>query len=169
LQGCNISATYATKQEKIKIMTIKNTIKLFKHLISETSKKSEIKLYGDFIEILTNVEKRNLTASEVKSLETELDALKLNSITTNKKRHFKKALQYFKKYLKDTFSLITKGYYTSLGITFGASIGLLFGIIFLLSLERSLGISLGISVGSLIGIIIARYLELQAKASGNLI
>jgi len=150
-------------------MTIKNAIKLFKRLVSETTKKSEIKVYRDFIEILTNVETRNLTASEVESLETELDALELNSITTNKKRHFKKALQPFKKYLKDTFSLIAKGYYTDLGITFGASTGLLFGIIFLSSLERSLGISLGISVGTSIGIIIARYLESQAKASGNLI
>jgi len=150
-------------------MTIKNAINLFKRLVSETTKKSEIKVYRDFIEILTNVEKRNLTASEVESLETELDALELNSITTNKKRHFKKALQHFKKYLKDTFSLITKGYYTALGITFGASIGLLFGILFLSGLERSLGISLGISVGTFIGIIIARYLESQAKAAGKLI
>jgi len=150
-------------------MTIKNAINLFKRLVSETTKKSEIKVYRDFIEILTHVEKRNLTASEVESIERELDALELNSVTTNKKRHFKKALQHFKKYLKDTFSLITKGYYTALGITFGASTGLLFGIIFLPSLERSLGISLGISVGTLIGIIIARYLESQAKASGNLI
>ena len=161
--------TWATKQEKIKIMTIKNAINLFNCLVSETTKKSEIKVYRDFIEILTNVEKRNLTESEVESLETELDALELNSTTTNTKRHFKKALQQFKKYLKETFSLITKGYYTALGITFGASIGLLFGVIFLSSPERSFGISLGISVGTLIGIIIASYMESQAKASGNLI
>ena len=150
-------------------MTIKNAIILFNRLVSETTKKSEIKVYRDFIEVLTTVEKRNLTESEVDSIETELDVLELNSITTNKKRYFKKALQQFKKYLKDTFSFITKGYYTTLGITFGASTGLLFGIIFLSSLERSLGISLGISVGTIIGIIIARYLESQAKASGNLI
>ena len=150
-------------------MTIKNAINLFKRLVSETTKNSEIKVYRDFIEVLTHVEKRNFTAAEVESLETELDALELNNITTNKKRQFKKALQHFKKYLKDTFSLITKGYYPALGITFGASIGLLFGIIFLSSLERSLGISIGISIGTLIGIIIARSLESQAKDSGNLI
>ncbi len=150
-------------------MTIKNAINLFNRLASETTKKSEIKVYRDFIGILTNVEKANLTESEVQSLETELGAFELNSTTTNKKRHFKKALQQLKKYLKETFSLITKGHYTALGITFGASVGLLFGIIFLSSLQRSFGVSLGISVGALIGIIIASYLESKAKASENLI
>jgi len=71
--------------------------------------------------------------------------------------------------LNTTFSLITKGHYTNLGITFGASIGLVFGVIFLQDLERSLGISLGISAGTLIGIIIAGYLESQAKTAGKLI
>ena len=169
MPGCNISGPLATKQEKIKIMTNKNAINLFKRLVSETNNRSEIKVYRDFIKILTNLEKRNLTESEVDSLETELDALDLNSTAPNKKRHFKKALQQFKIYLKDTFSLITKGYYTNLGITYGASAGLLLGIIFLSGFERSLGISMGISVGVFIGIIIAGYLESQAKASGNLI
>jgi len=131
---------------------------------------SEIKVYQDFIHILTSLEKRNLSKSEVLSIETELDALDLNSTTTNKKKHFSKALQQFKKYLRNTFSLITNGYYTNLAITFGSSIGLLLGIIFLSSLERCLGISLGISVGALIGLMIASYLDSQAKkASGNLI
>ena len=150
-------------------MTIKNAIDLFKGLETETTKKSEIRVYKEFIEILTNVENRTFTTSEIESLEKELDALELNSIVTNKKRHFKKALHHFKKYLKDTFSLITKGYYTALGITFGASIGLLFGIIFLSGLERSMGISIGVSAGTFIGIIIASYLESQLKAAGKLI
>jgi len=150
-------------------MTLKNAINLFNRLVSETTRKSEIKVYWDFIEILTNLENRSFTQSEVQSIETELDALALNSTTTNKIKHFKKALQQFKRYLEETFSLITKGNYISLGITIGGSAGLLFGIIFLSSVERSFGISLGISVGTLIGILIAGYLESQAKASGNLI
>ena len=130
-------------------MTLKNAINHFNRLVSETTKKSEIKVYQDFIHILTSLEKRNLTESEVQSIEAELDALDLiNGNPTNRKRHFNKAIQLFKKYLMDTFSLITKGYYTNLGIALGSSLGLLFGIVFLSSLERSLGISLGISVGA---------------------
>lgn len=150
-------------------MRLKNAIKLFNRLVSETTKKSEIKVYREFIKVLANLDNRSFTKSEVEAIETELDALALNNTITNKKRYYSKALQQFKKYVKDTFSLITRGYYTNLGITFGASAGLLFGIIFLSSLERTLGLSIGISVGTLMGIIIVSYLESQAKASGNFI
>lgn len=150
-------------------MTLNKAINHFDELVSNTTKKSEIKIYQEFLHILQELEKRSLSESEIEELGKTLDALDLNSNTKSKKRHLNKSLQQFKKYLKDTFSLITKGYYSNLGIAFGASIGLLFGIVFLSSLERSLGISLGISVGTLIGIIIASYLESQAKASGKLI
>jgi hypothetical protein len=150
-------------------MTLKNATNLFTRLVSETTKKSEIKVYRNFIRILSNLENRSFSKTEIQLLETELDALALTGTKTNKIKHFKKALREFKKFLKDTFSLIAKGYYTNLGITFGASTGLLFGIIFQTGLERSSGISLGISVGTLIGILIASYLESQAKSSGNLI
>lgn len=150
-------------------MTLKNAINFFDRLLSESTKKSETKVYRDFIKILTNLESRNLAKSEIQSIETELNAHNLSSTMTNKKKYFGKALQQFKKYLNDNFSLIFKGYYINLGITLGVLVGLLFGIIFLSSLERTLGISIGISFGSLIGIIIASYLESQAKASGNLI
>lgn len=150
-------------------MTIKNAINLFNRLVSETAKKSEIRLYKDFIRVLSDLESRSFTQSEFQSVEAELDALALNNAKPNNKKYFHKALQRFKKYLKDTHSLITKGYYTNPGITLGATTGLLLGIIFLSGLERSIGISIGISIGALVGIIIAGYLESQAKASGNLI
>ncbi len=94
-------------------MTLKNAITLFNRLVSETSKKSEITVYRDFIKILSNLEKRNLTVSEVESIETELDDIASTVTTTNNIKHLKKALQQFKKYLKDTFTLITKGHYTN--------------------------------------------------------
>ena len=150
-------------------MTLKNAINHFNLLVSETRKKSEIKVYQNFIHILTSLEKRNLTETEVHSIETELDALHLNSIPRNKKRYFNKALKQFKIYLKNTFSFITKGYYTMWGIALGSYFGLAFGIVFLSGMERSLGLSLGISIGTLIGIIMGNYLESQAKASGKLI
>jgi hypothetical protein len=150
-------------------MTIRNLINLLNRSISETTKKSEIKVYRDFIKILTNLENRSFSKTEIQSIETELDALTLNSTTKYKIKHLKKSLQQFKSYLKDSFSLITKGYYNQLGITYGATIGLLSGIIFLSDLQRSLGVSLGISAGTLIGILIANYLEAQAKTSGRLI
>lgn len=159
----------ATKQEKHKIMTLRNALNYFEGLLSETSKKSESKAYREFIRILRNLEDKKLTETEIQSIEKELDTLNLNSSESGNKKYFKKALHKFKKYLKDTFSLTIQGYYTEMGVGLGSSFGLLFGIIFLSSLERSLGISLGISFGLLTGIVIGRYLDSQAKARGKMV
>jgi len=161
--------TSATKQEKIKIMTLKNALNYFESLVSESSKKSEIKVYEEFIHIITGLEKRDLSDSEIQSIEVTLDELKLNSISTNNKKYFTKALQQFKKYLKDTFSLTTKGYYTNMGIGLGSLFGVVFGIVVLSSFDRSLGISLGLTFGMVIGLIIGRYLDAQAMASGKMV
>ncbi len=146
-------------------MTLKNALNYFESLVSETSKKSETKVYHEFIQIITRLEKRNLSETEIQSLEIELDALNLNTTTKN----FNKVLKQFKKYLKDTFSLTPKGYYTNLGIALGSSFGLLFGVIALSGFERSVGISLGISFGMLIGLTIGRTVDSKAEAAGNLL
>lgn len=150
-------------------MTLKNAVNFFESLIAETGKKSETKVYQEFIQIITGLEKRNLSEPEIQSIETELDALDLNSTTKNKKQYFIKALKLFQKYLKDTLSLTSKGYYTNIGLGLGLSFGILFGIVFLSGLERSLGISLGLSIGMLIGLIIGRYMDAQAKTAGKML
>ena len=150
-------------------MTIKKAIDLFNRLVSETTNKREIRVYSDFIEILNKLEKREFAKAEMDSIERKLDELKLNRATPNKKRHFKRALQQFKSYLNESFSLVSKGYYINLGLTYGPAIGLLVGVFLLSNMERSTGISVGIAVGAAIGLVVASYLEAQAKTSGNLI
>jgi hypothetical protein len=159
----------ATNQENIKIMTLKNAFNFFESLVSETSKKSEIKVYQEFIQIITGLEKKNLSESEIQSIETELGSLNLKSNPENRKKYFKKALSKFEKYLKDTFSLTAKGYYTKMGIGLGTSFGILFGVVFLSSLERSMGISLGMIGGMFIGLTIGRNMDSQAKTAGNML
>ncbi|SHF22878.1 hypothetical protein SAMN03080594_1039 [Arenibacter palladensis] len=155
----------ATNQEKIKIMTLQNALDHFKNLESKTTKKSEIKIYRKFIQILTSLENSDLLDAEIQSIEQQLDVLHLNANTTNNK----KALKQFQKYLKDTFSLTPKGYYTNLGIGLGSSFGIVFGIVVLSNFERTLGISFGIALGMLIGLVIGRNLDSQAKDAGKMI
>jgi hypothetical protein len=109
---------------------------------------------------------REFTIDEIDSIEMELDSLNLNSNPENRKKYFRKALRKFEKYLKDTFSLTAKVYYTNLGLGLGSSFGILFGIVFLNSFERSLGIAL-LSIGMIIGLIIGRYMDTQAKTAGK--
>ncbi len=150
-------------------MTLKNAFNFFESLVSETIKKSEIKVYQEFIQVITGVENKNLSESEIQSIETELDSLNLKSNPENRKKHFKKALSKFEKYLKDTFSLTSKGYYTNLGVSTGAAFGVVLGVLIGERFEKSLGIAVGISIGMLIGVFVGRHMDSQAKATGKML
>jgi hypothetical protein len=150
-------------------MTLKQEIKLFESLESETSKKSEVKIYQRFTQILTGLEKRNLAETDIQSIEAKLNSLNLESNPENRKKHVKKSLSTFEKYLEDSFSLTTAKYYTNLYSGLGLSFGLLFGVVFLSNLERSLGISLGLIGGVVIGMLIGRSKDAQAAAEGNVL
>ncbi len=150
-------------------MTLKNTLNFLESLKREASKKSEIKIYNQFIDILKKLESRKLNTDEIQSIETELDRLNLRSNPENRKKHFKKTLSDFKKYLKDTFSLVTRGYYTNLYGGLGLVFGLLFGVAILSNLERSLGISLGLIGGMVVGSIMGRSMDTQAINEGKVL
>lgn len=150
-------------------MTLKKALDYFQRIVSKTSNKSEIKVYEEFIRILTRLEEKDLSASEIKAIETELTRLDLISTTAHNKKFYKKALAQFEKYLMDTFSLITEGYYVKNGIALGMTLGLLVGVVFLSSLERSMGIALGMSLGMFIGLIIGRNLDAKALSSGRMV
>jgi len=150
-------------------MSIKEALNYLDYLLSDSSRKSEIKVYQEFIEILNGVKQRDLSATEIQAIEAELQALELKSTEANKARYFKKALRRFIKFLKEEFSLTPKEYYTKLGIALGASFGVLVGIVFLSSLERSMGIALGISIGMLVGLLVGKTMDSQAKASGKMV
>ena len=150
-------------------MTLQEAYNLIESLKIETTKKSEINIYEKFHHILTELKNREFSKDEIQSLETELDSLNFDSIPENRKKYIKKALSKFEKYLKDTFSLTSKGYYTNRGIGLGSSFGMLFGIVILSGFERSLGISLGLIIGMLIGLAIGRSMDTKAKIEGRVL
>lgn len=147
-------------------MTLQDALTYFKNL---ASKKSEIKVYQHFIQVLTSLQNRDLSDPERAAIEQELDALDLNSASSHSHAYVTKALKQFQKFLKDAFSLTTKNHYTNIGLGLGMSFGVVFGILFFSNLERSLGVALGISLGMVIGLIIGRTLDSQAKAAGRMI
>jgi len=150
-------------------LTLQEAYNFFESLITETTKKSEIKVYKKFLHILTELKTRKFTEDERESIEAQLDSLNLNSNPENRKKYFKKTLSKFEDFLKDTFSLTSKGYYTQLGIGLGSSFGIIFGIVFLSSFERSLGIALGLSIGMLIGLIIGQSMDAKAKSESRVL
>ena len=150
-------------------MTLQEAYNFFESLKTETAKKSEIKVYEKLLHILSELKIRDFSKDKIQSIEAELDSLNLKSNPENRKKYFKKALSKFEKYLKDTFSLTTKGYYTNIGITLGSSFGITLGIIIGERFEKSLGIALGISIGMLIGIFVGSHMDSQAKTTGKML
>jgi hypothetical protein len=148
-------------------MTLQESYNLFESLKTDTINKSEIKIYEKFQHLLSQLKTRNFSKEEVNILETELDSFNLNSNPENRKKFFKSALNKFETFLKDTFSLTSKGYYTKLYGGLGLSFGLLFGIVFLSSWERSLSISLGLIIGMVIGAIIGQSKDTKAKSESR--
>ncbi len=150
-------------------MTLQEAISFFESLKGNTTKKSELKVYEKFLHMLSELKTRAFSKNEIQSIETELDGLNLEANPENRKKYYIKAFRKFESYLKDTFSLTPKGYYTNLGIALGSSFGVLVGVVFLSSLERSLGIALALIVGMFIGLTIGRYMDSKVEATGNML
>jgi hypothetical protein len=151
------------------MMTLKDTLKYFKGLKTETTSKSEIRVYDKFIDILSGLSVRAFSNDEMQSIEAELDRLHIESNPENRKKYYRKALHQFEKYVKDTFFLTPQGYYIRIGIPVGAAFGVIAGILLAGHFERSLGISFGVAGGLLVGLLVGRYMDDQAKAAGKML
>lgn len=167
--GCNNYYFQPLNKKTLNIMTLQAAYHFFEILKVETTNKSEIKIYDKFLHILNELKNREFAKDEIQSIEKELASLNLTSNPENKKRYYKKALSNFEKYLKDQFSLTSKGYYSSLGLGLGCSFGILFGVIFLSSFERSLGLAIGLIFGMLLGLVIGRSMDTKAKSENRVL
>ncbi|MEQ8713472.1 MAG: hypothetical protein RIC80_10660 [Cyclobacteriaceae bacterium] len=150
-------------------MTIQDAYSFFEGLIAKSTKKSETKVYKKFNRLLSGLKKREFSEEDIQSLETKLESLNLESIPSNREKYYHKALSTFEKYLRETYSLAPKGYYTKLYGGLGLPIGLLFGVVFLSIWERSLGISLGLLIGMVVGSTIGQVLDKQVVSEGRLL
>ena len=158
-----------TNQENTAHMTLQEAHHFFEDLRTETTKKSEIKVFDKYIYLLSELKNRSFTKEELQSIETILDSFNLKSSKEKSIRFFKKALNKFETFLKDTFSLTSKDHYTKLGAGLGMSFGILFGVVFLASFERSLGISLGLIGGMIIGSAIGRSMDAKALSESRVL
>lgn len=143
-------------------MKLNKASAFFKNLIIESDNKSEIKIYERFISILTELDSRDLSEEQLKSIEEKLDSLNFNENSDNRKKHFKQQLNLFVGYLKKKLSLISKGYYTAIGMSLGMSFGVAFGAAF----EN---VSYGLIFGMVIGMIIGTAKDSKAKKEGKVL
>ncbi len=145
-------------------MTITETTNFFKSVLNATDKNREIKIYKSFIKILSSLEQRELSDDEILSIENEIETLKLKSNPENKRKYYGKALKTFKGYLKAEFSLVTEGYYMTLGMCLGMCFGSAVGTVF-----GTYGTSMGVSLGMLIGLVIGRTKDMEAEKENRVL
>lgn len=150
-------------------MTLNKASEILERLVSEPTKKSENTVYKKFLQIINKLKLREFSKDEIESIETALENLNLEVNPENRKRHFKKSLSKFEDYLRLTFLLTSKGYYTNRYGALGISFGLLFGVAILSNLEHSLGITIGLIGGMVVGSMIGRKKDKEAKANGNVL
>lgn len=144
--------------------TINKNCDYFKTLILDCDSKSRRKTYKNFICLLSDLKNKNLTEEEIQAIETELDILGFEShgeFKTNKRK-----IEKFKKFLKDNFSLIPEGYYTSLGIALGLCFGVAFGTSIF---SASMGTSIGLSIGMVIGLVIGKKMDAKAEKENRVL
>lgn len=147
-------------------MKIAETLDFFKNLKKESTEKSEIKLYDKYIAILLDLNNRDLTQTQVLSIETELDSLNLKSEPDNRIKYFKKKLAEFQQFLKDILSLVSEGYYTGIGVGTGLLVGSIFSMLFY-SFLGAYSILIGINGGMILGSVIGSIRDAEAVKQGR--
>lgn len=150
-------------------MTLQEARIYFEKLKSDNSKKREKKVFEQYIHIISELEKRSFSADDIQLINKELAKIISEVPHEKNRRYFKKELESFKSFLKDTFSLTIKGYYTSKGVEYGMIFGMLCGLIFLSSRDSSFGIAIGLSLGMCAGVLIGRSLDQKATKAATVI
>jgi len=150
-------------------MKLENALHILTDLKNQSVKKSEIKIYNQFITLIRALINREFSSVELQSIEFELDELELHLNQTQKLRFYKKGLIKFETFLKEKLTLVSNLHYTKLYGGLGTSFGILFGVIALSSFDRSLGLALGMIIGMVIGSIMGKSMDANAKREGRVL
>ena len=137
----------------------------FQILSSRTDSKRERKIYQKFIAILEDLDGRELTEDQVQSIEAKLDELVLNDKSVVSRRKLNRKLSSFSSFLNDELSLVSEGYYTALGLTFGVA----FGVALAPIVERFFGMPVNMGIGMMLGVLIGQYLDSKASKENRVL
>lgn len=147
-------------------MKIDIAIDLFEGLKTRTDKKSEIKIYTKFQDLLISIKNKGLEECELKAIEEKLDTLELNAQPSKPRRYFRKKFNALVSFLQKEFSYVQPGYYKglymALGMTFGVAIGASIGS----SMDQSSGTALGLSLGMALGLVLGQAKDKAAEKDG---
>jgi len=141
-------------------MKIEEALKIVISIKNKSEINSFIKIYTQFIQILSDLKSRDLTENQKTLIEVELDEIILKIEASKEKKKLNTAVEEFKKFLNEKLSLISEGHYTSSGMVFGMLAGTL--------VQMYLGY-LSMLAGMIIGLIIGMLLDAEAQKQGRVL
>ena len=148
-------------------MNMTQTSELLNTLLSQTSKKSEIKTYQCFIKVISSLEDKGLNEMQTKIITEKLSNMKLETATENRKKYYKKKLCEFKEFLKNEFSFTTQQHYTELYMVYGMSLGTALGLGIGVGIDPVLGTSIGLPIGIGVGMVFGMMYGAQKDAEAK--
>ncbi len=108
--------------------SIKTTIIFLKKQLSKTNKKSEIKTFEKFIDVLNKLKERDLSPEQKEGIESYINYLELEKIPSFSNDIFKQKLVLFIKYLKNKLHFVPRNHYTFLTSIFFLPFSIGFGV-----------------------------------------
>ena len=138
---------------------LKTTIVFLKKQRSKSNKKSEIKTFEKFIEILTQLKQKDLSPEQTEGIESYIKYLELEKIPSFSNEMFKQKLAKFKKYLKNKLRFVPNNYYKTWAISFAVP----FSITFIIQPKLDLNIRIAVISLALLLIGIAIFMDLKMK------
>lgn len=138
---------------------LKATIVFLKKQLSKTNKKSEIKTFEKFIDILNKLKEKKLSQKQIEGIESYIKYLELEKIPSFSNEMFQQKLIQFKKYLKNKMRFVPNNYYTIWASSFAIS----FAVGFSVQNKIDLNIKIGVISAALLLIVIGIILDARIK------
>jgi len=138
---------------------LKGTIIFLKGQRSKTSKKSEIKTFEKFIDVLNHLKEKDLSTEQLDGIEDYLKYLELEKIPSFSNDLFNQKLSKFKTFLKTKLRFVPNNYYLSLAIIFAVP----FAFTFTIQPKIDLNIRIAVISAALLLVAIAIYMDLRIK------
>ena len=154
-------------------MKINDLESFFEIQKEQTKSKQEKKEYNNLVGIFSELKRKNLTKQQWKSIEDEVEKLRLTAVSEERNIRLRKKRNQLIKFLKNNFSFILKGHFTglgmSMGIALGTAIGMIFGMLAGIPMGMVYGMMIGAMAGLLAGLILGKIKDNDAEKENRVI
>ena len=119
---------------------LKGTIIFLKKKLSQTKKKSEIKTFEKFIDVLENLKEKDLSKKQLDSIQNYIEYLELENIPSFSNELYKQKFKNFRTFLSTKLRFVPNNYYVYLATIFAVPFAVGFTIQPTIDLSIKIGV-----------------------------